>query len=73
VVSPVFKTAWARASPPEGSTPFLLRQFNEISSFGGFVSRSMGPSRPSFRNFANGLLTRRFGRSSRLACSEPDG
>ena len=31
VASPVFKTAWAGVSPPEGSTPFLLRQTNRSS------------------------------------------
>ena len=36
MASPVFKTAWAGVSSPEGSTPFFLRQHLKIDE-PGFV------------------------------------
>ena len=44
MVSPVFKTAWAAVRSPEGSTPFLLRQCNEISAVWVDAYRSRRPA-----------------------------
>ncbi len=62
MASPVFKTAWAAVRSPEGSTPFLLRQFplNQLVS-----AAIRGEARLSIRGqnwlFANQLQTKPIG------------